>query len=60
MSVPRTCDFCSAEIPPSDFDTGRALILLKRIYCRRCMERAVRQRTKDPQDTRKHTRDHPE
>ena len=59
MSASRTCDFCSAEIPSSDFEAGRAVILLKRVYCRKCMERAVRQKTRHPKDTRKRTRDHP-
>jgi hypothetical protein len=47
------------KLSPSDFDEGRAMVLLKRIYCRTCMERAVRQKTKNPKDTRKHTRDKP-
>jgi hypothetical protein len=55
MSERRSCDFCRAEIPPSDFDHGRAVVLLKKAYCGRCMERAVRQKTKNPKDTRKHT-----
>ncbi|HEV3026002.1 MAG TPA: hypothetical protein VG457_00430 [Planctomycetota bacterium] len=59
MSESRTCDFCSMKLSPSDFDEGRAMVLLKRIYCRTCMERAVRQKTKNPKDTRKHTRDKP-
>ena len=60
MSATRTCDFCSAGIPQSDFDNARAMILLQRVYCRRCMERAVRQKTKNPKDTGKHSRVKPQ
>lgn len=57
MNERRTCDFCFAEISQSDFDKGRAVVLLKKLYCRKCMERAVRQKTKNPKDTRVHRPD---
>jgi hypothetical protein len=42
------CDFCAATIRSSDFENGRAVVLLKKTYCQKCMERAVRQKTKNP------------
>jgi len=36
------CDFCKAPIKPWDFDKGKAVTLLKRNYCERCMSEAVR------------------
>lgn len=53
MGDTRTCSFCYVLIPQSDFDKGVAVILLKKIYCKRCSERAVRQKTKNPKDTEK-------
>jgi hypothetical protein len=44
------CDYCAATIPSSDFENGRAVVLLKKTYCRKCMERAVRQKTKNPSE----------
>ena len=43
-----TCDFCAAAISQSEFDKGHAVVLLKKTYCKKCLERAVRQKTKNP------------
>ena len=39
--APGGCDFCGKSISSSDFDKGRAVILLKKTYCRSCMESAI-------------------
>ncbi|HLF94018.1 MAG TPA: hypothetical protein VJB14_11210 [Planctomycetota bacterium] len=39
------CDFCRKTIPFSDFEAGRAVVLLKKNYCRACMADAI-QRSK--------------
>jgi len=41
------CDFCPAEIPPSDFQEGRAVRVAGRNYCRGCMKAAI-ERGKNP------------
>jgi hypothetical protein len=40
------CDFCKSPIKPWDFDKGKAVRLLKRNYCERCMSEAVRRSKK--------------
>jgi hypothetical protein len=39
------CDFCGVSIRNSDFEVGRAVILLKKRYCAGCMDAAI-QRSK--------------
>jgi len=39
------CDFCRKTIPVSDFEAGRAVVLLKKNYCSGCMIDAI-QRSK--------------
>ena len=56
MGETSTCDFCGAGIPKSDFEQGRAVVVLRKTYCRNCLDRAVRQKTKNPRDTGKRTR----
>ena len=42
MSAPsHCCDFCGAHIRTSDFEKGRALILMKKNFCKACLEKAV-------------------
>ena len=53
------CSFCATEFPSSDFDKGRAVILFKKTYCKKCMDRAVRQKTKNPKHSGHHTADTP-
>jgi len=53
MGETSTCDFCGAGIPKSDFEQGHAVVVLKKTYCRKCLDRAVRQKTKNPKDTGK-------
>lgn len=36
------CHFCDANIPQEDFENGRAVILLKKNYCAKCMAEAVK------------------
>lgn len=40
--APGGCDFCGKSIPSSDFESGRAVVLLKKTFCRDCMDRAVK------------------
>jgi hypothetical protein len=40
--APGGCDFCGKSIPPSDFQSGRAVVLLKKTFCHDCMDRAVK------------------
>lgn len=56
MGQTSTCDFCAARIPSSDFEKGHAVVVLKKTYCRKCLDRAVRQKTKNPKDTGKRFR----
>jgi hypothetical protein len=35
------CDLCGRSLSPRDFEKGRAIILLKKAWCRHCMERMV-------------------
>jgi len=35
------CDFCGSVIPKSDFEMGRATILMKKRYCSVCMSAAI-------------------
>jgi hypothetical protein len=35
------CDFCGAAIPPSDFDEGKAMLLLRKVYCSACLEKTI-------------------
>lgn len=51
------CDFCGVSISASDFNKRRAVVILKRTYCKECIERAVRQKTKNPKDSGKHAAD---
>ena len=53
------CNFCGQLIPLLEFEKGRAVVLLKKTYCRKCMERAIRQKTKNPKETGKHTAETP-
>lgn len=53
------CDFCGISISASDLDKGRAVVILKKTYCKKCIERAVRQKTKNPKHSGRHTADHP-
>jgi len=39
VAVP--CSFCAEVIPPVDFERGRAVTLLKKHYCSKCMAAAV-------------------
>jgi len=39
VAVP--CSFCSENIPPEDFERGKAVTLLKKHYCSKCMAAAV-------------------
>lgn len=48
------CDFCGKSIPPSDFLSGRAVVLLKRTFCHDCMEKAI-QTSKSPRRGSKQT-----
>jgi hypothetical protein len=42
MSEPSpTCDFCGAPIRPSDLEKGRAIILMKKTFCKGCLEKAI-------------------
>jgi hypothetical protein len=41
MKKSLSCDFCKAPIHPSDFEKGKAVTLLKRNYCDKCMALAV-------------------
>ncbi len=41
-----SCDFCHSSIPPSDFESGKAVTLLKKRYCSACMTVALK-RSKD-------------
>ena len=45
-SSPIPCDFCDAMIDPEDFETGKAVTLLKKHYCARCMAAAVKRSKK--------------
>ncbi|MBV8878938.1 MAG: hypothetical protein JO332_03130 [Planctomycetaceae bacterium] len=56
MGESRTCDFCFAKVPKSDFAAGHAVVVLKKVYCRTCLDRAVRQKTKNPRDSGRHPR----
>jgi len=40
------CDFCGRKLTPQDFEKGRALLLLRKAWCRTCAERMV-ERQKD-------------
>ena len=42
------CNFCGRHIPPSDFQKGRAVVLLKRNYCSKCLAEAVRKSKEAP------------
>ena len=53
------CDYCDISIFASDFDKGRAVVILKRTYCKKYLERAVRQKTINPNHTGKHAADTP-
>ena len=35
------CDFCGSLIPKSDFEMGRATILMKKRYCSVCVSAAI-------------------
>jgi len=35
------CDFCGSVIPKSDFEMGRATILMKKRYCSVCVSAAI-------------------
>jgi len=37
-----SCDFCGEPIPEKDFRTGRAVVILKQAYCRKCMKDTAR------------------
>jgi len=39
---PIPCDFCEAMIGPEDFERGKAVILLRKHYCAKCMSSAVK------------------
>lgn len=39
LSIP--CDFCNAPIPPQEFESGKAVTLLKKHYCPKCMTAAI-------------------
>lgn len=39
LSIP--CDFCSVLIPREDFECGKAVTVLKKHYCPKCMAAAV-------------------
>jgi hypothetical protein len=54
MGQKSTCDFCTIQIPSSDFEKGRAMVVLKKTYCKKCLERAVRQKTKNPKHSGRH------
>jgi hypothetical protein len=46
---PRVCDFCSGPVGEADLETGRAIILLGRTYCPRCIDEEIRKgRTESP------------
>jgi hypothetical protein len=38
---PGRCDFCKADIPSSDFDEGKAMLLLRKVYCSVCLEKTI-------------------
>jgi len=40
------CDFCDALIQPEDFESGKAVTLLKKRYCAKCMASAVKRSKK--------------
>jgi hypothetical protein len=41
MEATVQCDFCGSDIPRSDFEIGRAVTLMKKTYCCRCMLAAI-------------------
>ncbi len=41
------CDVCGGPIDPVDFDKGRAVMVLKRRYCSKCMTDAI-QKSRTP------------
>ena len=52
-----TCHVCRREVPRSEFEAQRAVILLKRAYCRDCAETiAGRTAWKPPSTMRRITR----
>lgn len=36
-----SCDFCGGGIPPSEFESGRAVRVLKKTFCARCAAAAI-------------------
>jgi hypothetical protein len=46
-SDPVPCDFCGASIAPEKFAQGKAIVILKKRYCAKCMKKAV-QKSKTP------------
>jgi len=47
------CDFCGKHISTSDLEKGRAIILMKKKYCKACLADAVR-KSKDKPADKKH------
>jgi hypothetical protein len=41
-----TCDFCPEPVSKTDFETGRAVTLMGKHYCNRCMIEAI-ERSRD-------------
>lgn len=41
MTTEAVCDFCDALIPPTDFEKGEAVTVLKKNFCRSCMTDAI-------------------
>lgn len=41
---PQYCDFCDTPVSALDLANGRALVLLKKCFCEKCLEKAVRKR----------------
>src|SRR4051812_20459386 len=44
---PVPCDFCGAPIAPEKFTQGKAVIILKKKYCPKCMKKVI-QKSKTP------------
>jgi hypothetical protein len=35
------CDLCGARVTPKDLEKGRAIILLKKVWCQKCQVRML-------------------
>lgn len=48
------CDFCGAAIQGWEFENGRAVVLLKRTYCPRCIDERIRKKRRTSSSSSSH------